>query len=340
MVDKIKLAMVTPWHVRCGIASYSEKLANALAQQDVDVYIIRLPRFGEKKPELLQMLVDTIPAKEVDCIHIEHEYGLYQGLEVDFYKALMQLKKPIVTTMHATIGNREIDSIIAYASKRVIVHNKFCYNRFKTPTTVIIPHGANPAECPPIDECKKTLGIPPEAPIVGYCGFISNYKGLENLITAMTKIPNAALLIAGGWHTGMDTEYIVKLKQISLEVLKGRCQWLGWIPDEKLPVTYGAMDIVVYPSIYSTESGALLMALSHGKAVLATSIAPFREKEGVGALMTFKDEFELVKKIKLLLKDKKATMKLEQGAKKYIESVTWEKVATKHIELYGDAIKK
>lgn len=336
----MNVGMITTWHCRCGVATYSEKLVNALANQGVDVYVIRVPRFGQKTQDSFLNVVQQIPVDKIDLIHIEHEYGIFQGFEQSFFAALKELKKPIITTMHAVGVKFDTDSGIAMASDRVVVHNKFCARRFGYPKkTVIIPHGASLRETTPLEKAKISLGLQPEAPIVGYAGYISEYKGLEVLVEAMTKVPNVGLLIAGGWHTETLTPYMASIKQRSFELLPNRCQWLGYIQDERLPDAYGAMDIVVYPSRYSTESGALIMALSHQKAVLASRIAPFIEKEKVGAIMTFKDARDLTAKIKRLLKDDKLRQSLEEGARKYVESTSWPIVAEKHLKLYEEVIK-
>jgi len=341
----IKVAMITPWGVRCGIASYSRNLANALAQLGVDVYVVRWPRFGMRTAELIQSsVIDRIPADRVDLIHVQMEYGYFtHNLEVPFYRALMQLGKPVVTTMHVA-GDPARDSVVASASKKVIVHNKWCAKLFGYKDKItIIPHGCDPRETPPRDECKRSLGIDPRAPIVGYLGFISPIKGLETLIEAMVEVREAGLLIGGGWHVGEETDYIARLKDWSLKLLPGRCMWLGYVPDERMQIVYGAMDVVVYPSRRMSESGALLTAISHGKAVIARRLPPTREKERLGALMTFRNTEDLVKKIKLLLKDEGLRRRLEEGARRYAESVSWGKVAEKHLALYkkvlsGDAV--
>ena len=333
----LKIAMVTSFGVRCGIASYSENLANALAKEGVDVYIVRLPRFGPKTKEIVLDVADRVPKDKVDCIHVQHEYGLYQNFEPDFYGYLQTLDLPIVTTMHA-VGNFQVDGGICSASKRVIVHNEFCARKLGLPST-IIAHGCSPMKCPPIDECKKSFGIDPRVKVVGYVGFISNYKGLENMITAMSKVTNAGVLIGGGWHTtGPETQYIIQLKQRSAELLGDRCKWLGFVPDETLSRVYGSMDIVIYPSIYATESGALLTAISHGKAVVASNVPPFREKEKQGALMTFKGADDLARKIKKLLKNDELRHKLEEGARKYADANSYDEVAKKHIKLYESVV--
>ena len=161
---------------------------------------------------------------------------------------------------------------------------------------------------------------------------------METLVEAMIKVPNAALMVAGGYHVSTDTPYIANLRQKSFEILPKRCQWTGYVPDERLSAAYGAMDILVYPSKFSTESGALIMALSHGKAVLASRIAPFKEKEKLGALMTFKGVKDLTRKIKRLLKDEELRKSLEEGARRYCEDNSWGTVAGKHIELYEEVL--
>lgn len=203
---------------------------------------------------------------------------------------------------------------------------------------VIIPHGCKPERCASKEESRRFFGIPEQAKIVGYCGFISQYKGLEYLIEAMTKIKDSALLIAGGWFTQKDTEYINSLKLKTLELLPGRCQWLGYVKDEDLKYAYGAMDVLVYPSIFSTESGALLRALSYGKAVIASNLPPFREKKD--ALMIFDDVDDLVEKIKLLLNNEGMRRILEDNAFNYAHENTWDLVSKKHISLYEEVISE
>lgn len=338
----LKIAVITPWKVRCGIFTYTENLVNALKDLEVESYIVKLPRFGSKTKGLLQLVATQVPVDKIDLIHIQHEYGLYKNLEKPFYVELKRLGKPILTTMHAT-GMPELDDIVADLSDRVIVHNEFCAKRFGHPC-FIIPHGClsiDRSKCPPPDECKKTWGIDPRAPLVGYVGFISRGKNLKILVEAMTKVKGAGLVIGGGWHVaGSETDYISKLKKWSLEVLPARCQWLGFIPDEKLSRAYGAMTIVVYPSRFITESGALLMALSHGKAVIAWDNRPVREKKKQGALTTFKSVRGLTRKIKELLKDEDLRAELEKGAWEYAEKTSWSAVAKLHVSFYEDTLKK
>lgn len=330
----LKIACVTPWNVRCGIATYSQDLCNALAQEDVEVFIVRLPRFGRKSPEIVIDIADRVPYSEVDLVHVQHEYGLYQGFDTPFFTSLRTHGKPIVTSMHS-VGNWDIDTIISGVSNKVIVHNKFCQDRFRLPT-VIIPHGVKSATPMMPEEAKPLLKIGKDVPVVGYLGFISNYKGLESLITAMIKVPKAGLLICGGWHVDVQNDYIDRLQEWSKKLLGNRVFWTGFIPEDKLGAAYGAMDILVYPSRFATESGALMHGIAYGKAIIASDVEPFKEKEP--AIMTFKDTEDLTEKINFLLQEPKLRTQQEDRAKEYAQANSWTEIAKRHVKLYGEIL--
>jgi glycosyltransferase involved in cell wall biosynthesis len=348
----VKVAMVTPWNVRCGIYTYSEKLAKALAEKDVETYIIRLPRFGNKTEMLLRNLADSVP-EEADVIHVQHEYGLYKGLERPFYDELQKHGKPITSTFHAT-GNYNVDNQLVDRTE-FIVHNQHCKNLLEKGTPVeatIIPHGVDVREPVETSKAKTLLGIPHEAEIVGYVGFISPYKGLEDLIQALHPLEGTGMLIGGGWHAGPETNYMRNLNGMSNKLLPGRNQWLGFVEEEDLPKVYGAMDLVVVPSRYASESGALLMAIGYGKPVLAREIPPFKEKlqfkvETVStreftvwgkALDTWGTVPSLTKQIEYYLEHDVEREKLSEGAKLYAEKYSWSNIAEKHIQYYNSLL--
>jgi len=217
-----------------------------LAKQGTEVYIIVVPRFGKKTTSTILNIARKIP-KDLDVLHIQHEYGIWQKLDETLYAELRLLGMPIVTTLHS-VGSWEEDINIRSKSDQVIVHNKFCALKFNHPCE-IIPHGAKiVSDMPESDVAKRAIGIPPNVPIIGYLGFISAYKGLEFLIEAVKDLPYFLLIGGGYFTTGPDTLYIQKKKEETAQKLGKRCRWIGYVADHDLAKIYAAMDVVVYPS--------------------------------------------------------------------------------------------
>jgi glycosyltransferase involved in cell wall biosynthesis len=340
----LKVAMVSPWGktTRCGIRTYTEHLVAALTQLDVDVFVCRWPRFGQRTPELIESCVlDKIP-RNVDLIHLQHEYGLFTpNLEGGVYAYLKRLGKPVVTTMHA-VGSYAVDKIVGDVSDKIVLHNEFCTRYFQgnPRKVVIIPHGATPSKCIPTEEAKRSLGIDPRIPIIGVFGFLSQVKGFELALEALERLPNAAMLVTGGWFTTAETEYLELMRRNALARFPGRIRFLGFVPDEQLPTVFGAQDVVLFCHRYATESGALLTALSYGKCCLTSRLPPFREKEKLGVLQTYRDVPDMVRKLKRLLADEALRRKFEETAHNYAESVKWyPNIAQAHINIYNEILE-
>jgi len=332
----MKVALVTPFKVRCGISTYSEALAPALSQQDADIYIVRLKRLGQKSIQYFETLA-TRRIPKVDIVHIQHEYGLYRGGEGAFYSRLRQRSgsTPIVTTMHG-VASPIPDEIVFNNSDAVIVHNEFCRERFIHDCTVI-PHGVDPAETVPMKEAKEKLGL--DGPVVTVFGFTGPYKGYEEAIrTIGLEFPDVTLLAAGGWHVDLETTYIQKLKMVADQIAPGQVKWTGWIDREELPTIFGASDVCLYTNRYMTESGALLTMIGHGRCVLARSLSPNREKEEAGALKTFKTDADLILGLEELLQNPELRAKYEEGARRFSEENSWSRIAEKHMNLYGELL--
>ena len=101
-------------------------------------------------------------------------------------------------------------------------------------------------------------------------GRLIPYKGFSYLIDAISRLPEDWHLVLGG--TGPLRETLEK--QIAELHLEGRVKLLGYVPDEDLPVWYGACDVFVLPSVMKTEAFGIVQieAMSCGKPVVATLI--------------------------------------------------------------------
>lgn len=336
----MQIALLTPWLVKCGVASYSYYLAHALAKQDCEVKVVRLHRFGMRDATYFTHYAEEVPL-DVEVIHVQHEYGLYEWLEENFLSSLRtrllfhRVRKPIVTTMHAT-GNIKSDSVIRDLCDEVVVHNKHGAAQFSLPCKVI-PMGVQKVVKAEAKISKRRWNV--KGKVVGVFGFISPYKGLDVIIDAVSQLKDVTLLIGGGWHVKTQTPYMAKIKMKAYKQLGDRVKWLGYIKNEDEPYFFGACDVMVYGHRFISESMSLMTALAYGKATLASNLPSFREKARNQTVTIFKDAEDLKGKIQALLEEPELRGILEKNAEKYAAKNSWDIIAKQHIKLYNSLLK-
>ena len=118
-------------------------------------------------------------------------------------------------------------------------------------------------------DARIKLDIPENEHVLLYFGRIRPYKGVDNLIETFNRIDqkHLKLIIAGK-----------ALNQDMANGIKKKCQGnqnifpvITYIPDDEVQVYMNAADVVVLPYKNIFTSGALLLAMSFGKAIIAPS---------------------------------------------------------------------
>ena len=109
---------------------------------------------------------------------------------------------------------------------------------------MVLPNGANPSRFTPAAqgsaELRQVLGATPDSILVGWCGIMRDWHGLELLLTAAQHAPGVRLAIVGD---GPDR---ARVEQITRELgLQARPVFTGRVPHEEMPKYVAAMDIAV-----------------------------------------------------------------------------------------------
>ena len=125
------------------------------------------------------------------------------------------------------------------------------------------------------DEAKKYLGINSEKVIL-FFGFIRNYKGLDTLLNAMSKVKskNIKLLVAGEFYTDKE-KYLNIIKSLILDddvILR-----TDFIPTADVKYYFSASDAVILPYKSATQSGIVQIAVNFKKPVIATNVGGLEE---------------------------------------------------------------
>jgi glycosyltransferase involved in cell wall biosynthesis len=144
----------------------------------------------------------------------------------------------------------------------------------------IIPGGVNINRFQPNlsrQEARKQLDWPVERQIIFTSRRLVNRMGLDKLLLAIAdiklRIPDVWLAIAGRGHI-QDA-----LQQQAIELgLDNHVKFLGFLPDEQLPVAYQAADFSVMPSQSFEGFGlAIVESLACGTPVICTPVGGMPE---------------------------------------------------------------
>ena len=126
-------------------------------------------------------------------------------------------------------------------------------------------------------QARETLGFPPDRPILFVPRRLVQRMGIDILLQALiavkAKVPDIWLAIAG---TGALRPVLEQ--QVHELGLQDHVKFLGYVPDEQLPVAYQAADLTVVPSQSLEGFGLILLeSLACGTPVLSTPVGGMPE---------------------------------------------------------------
>ncbi len=246
--------------------------------------------------------------------------------------------------------------LILRLSNHVIVHSKtsrqILISDYCCPIEKIsvIGHGVTSMPMLKTTEARDLLGLSGH-PIVLSLGFLHEKKGLETLLTAMSRVrtfhPSSLLVIAGGSHRTFQgdkrgfEQYVSKLAQIVKEfgLEKNVLLRTQYVPDGLLPTYLCSADVVALPYIEGFGgSGILALAMATGRAVVATRVNPFLESirhRDNGLLVDSKDDQQLADALLELFSDETLRESLGACLMKDSHDLVWSIVAEKHLQVYS-----
>lgn len=179
-----------------------------------------------------------------------------------------------------------------------------------------------------------------EKPVVLFVGRLVYYKGLKYLIEAMKSI-DAVLIIVG------EGELYSELRaQVELYGLASRIKFIGWLDQDELLLAYHASDMLVLPSVASSEAFGFVQLEAHacGKPVVSTDLptgVPYANLDGkTGLIVPPANASLLARAINLLLMDERLRNRLGLAALTRVrEHFTLRNMATEIKQAYEDVLR-
>lgn len=363
---------------KCGIATFTYDLYHSIRNQypETDSIVLAITdknqsfdyppevRFEIIKQDITsyQKAADFLNYNNIDIVSLQHEYGIFGGIEGSHILALLRnLRVPVVSTLHTILEEpnpeqkRVLKEIINHSSKVISMTEKgykFLREIYKVPDEKIdiIPHGI--PDMPFVDPnfYKDRFGVEGKFVILTF-GLLSPGKGIEYVLWALPKViekfPNVVYIILGATHPNIVKEqgesYRLSLERLAHElgIKKNVIFYNRFVSSEELKEFIGAADIYITPYLNKAQitSGTLSYSFGCGKAVIST---PYWHAEELladdrGVLVPFRDSEAIANAIIDLLSNEAKRHSMRKKAYMLGREMVWSNIAHLYVNTFQQA---
>ena len=368
-----RVAVVSTWNSRCGIAEYTQFLMNAMpANMPSEVYanlgveildlsseagVTRCWR-DRWMPDLTD-LRHALDQSLANVVHFQFNYGFFELQHLADVIRRARRDKGIIVTLHRTTpadidGQRvalgDIKETLSLVDA-LIVHQQADVDNLAQvgidANVVLIPHGSHvPVDLSP-DEVRRGLGLE-DRRIVSTFGFLLPHKGVIRLLEAFDVLrrenPDLLLLALTSLHPDpiskaylKEVEHEIEARELDSHVLLVT----DYLPDQTARTVLRAADVIVLPYDPTPESasGAARFVLSAGRPVIATDLPIFSDAGEAILRVPHGDSAALAIAMRSVLDDPGRATELAFRAESRAAETRWDLVAAQHLDVYRRAAR-
>lgn len=361
---RTRLAWISSWNTKCGIATYSSFLVAGLdpAQFDVRILASRDPavvvadgpevtRCWTDQRGRIDELLAALDECKPDAIVLQHNYGFFSmestARLVEYAHAYAI---PIVVTFHSTkdvdtpelrASLSEIAGALARAD-RLLVHGLDDLNRLRAlglaGNATLFPHGVHARESSDRLASRAALNIPADAPVIATYGFLLPHKGLEEVIEGFALMsadfPKAHLLMVNALYPVADSEAVAQRCRQRIEALGlgDRVRMItDFLPDRESFAYLDAADLIVfaYQDTAESASGAVRYGLAANRPVACTPIPIFDDLGEMVHRFTGTDAHAIGTSLGELLGDRALLGSKADAQASWIRARSWDEMSTR-----------
>ncbi len=348
--QKIKVAHISTFDTKCGIAIYLENLLKYIEPLNRNIK----HRVFPINELTIKQIISELREYKPDIVHIQHEWSFFP-IHSRFYQ-LLSVSKNIgatnIITWHTLFTKQTInvkmetffrcidplvDLHVALTTKCIDILRSWGIDRSKIKH---IPSPAYPVANIPKYEARKRM-LPREywnRKLVLVTGFMAPYKGVTGVIDAISilKDDNVSLMCIGSAHPlSFSSNYLNSCKEYATRKNVDIYMDTRFISDEELANYMACADVIVFNYMHTpvSTSAAARRAIAARRPVITTDSLMFHDLKGVLKIPPGSPH-ALADAIKKVLYDKRLSNKLIEDATKYAEEVSHEKIARKHVKMY------
>ena len=362
-----RLALLSTWNIKCGIAEYSSSFAAALRREGADVLWLANSRAGgagqvgpprdadvvfawDYDPEHwrngkihVATTVGLLQRRGVEHVSVQHHPGFYPVAQLRAFVAACRAKGiSSCVTMHNSrlMGFDDLRGLAGETTlltlsddERVRLGNGGVWAEY-------LPLGVDELQLEPRDAPR---GRPP---VIGTFGFIRAHKGLLPLIHAVgylsAKIPGLSLRMYTALYPSDDSRayYQRCIELITRLGLAGTVDLVtDFLPIGELIEKLHTCDVIVLPYEPSDESAsaAASTAVAARCPIVVSSSAIFNEIRDVVHTLDSCTPQAMALELGDLLANPQRLEQLADGAARYVKRASWGSVASRYVERFVSA---
>ncbi|QQP89229.1 glycosyltransferase [Skermanella sp. TT6] len=355
-----RVAWVSTWNARCGIASYSMALAAGIPPGRLTVLANRNARcIDPDGPEVvrcwdagwsdpLDELHDRIIADGADSVVLQFNFGLFQlAAFARLIDRLVDQGRQVHVFLHATADVRKPDLFISLSAaveslrraRRLFVHGVHDLNCLKgfglVDNVALFPMGQQGT--PDLDSARlrREYGLADRRVIASF-GFLLPHKGLRELLQAFSLMrgadPDLHLLMANALYPAQESaDECAALRRTIDELGLGDSVTLltDYLEENVAIGLLTLADAVVYPYQHTQESAsaAVRMGLASGRPVAVTPLAIFDDVSPVTIRLPGTSPEDMARGLAGLLEGGPEIDALLARQRDWLVSCGWERVS-------------
>ena len=252
--------------------------------------------------------------------------------------ARLARQRPLIFTAHdLPAPRRPLEPVwpdVLRLMRRVIVHSR---GAVATIESLGVPHERIALIPHPAFEGPDGIAQSPLGEALLFFGLLREYKGLDVLVRALARVPEARLVVAGD-----PVDPVEPLRALAREVgVEARIEWrLGFRPQPEVTELMRQAALVVLPYRQVDASGVLATALGHGRPAVVSDVGSLGDlvrKYGAGDVVPPGDADALAAALRALLRDPAALERAQSGARRAARELTWHAAAEAHERVYAEA---
>lgn len=348
--DSSDIVFVSTWNIKCGIATYTGYLLNAINK------VYKMGRIdgtgmggavaGLKEKEICSVysINDGVTWDKINgrIVHLQHEFGII--------KKIPESNSKVIVTFHSIPV--DIDETIRAIEKKLsvvgyVAHFEESAGRIKGCTkndVYLIPHGTKRIAGVGLKDIKgiardllnfDRLRIGSNEDVAFIFGFQGLNKNIGRLIESCKNV-GIKVIVSGSVHNCGYKSGINEKEAVRKDIESGRVIFIGrFLDDAEIDLYALASDILLFdyiPQDHLSCSGALHRVIGAGKPVVCSRTMHFLDvRENIDGVLKFGNRGELENKIREGLNRRD---ELGKNALDYAERTSWDKVAQMHLSMY------